>query len=655
MAQVLITRKFRLDNLNIPGIDDLFVQYRDLVNKQINLGLQLPSSVFDNDSLVSVKKFYRQLPKQQCDLKERVHRCGSQLSYFAVKEYRRNQRNLIEIINIQLRNGFFYNSNKEILENTDLSYFEIDNKLNFINNKLIDRLKGPDLQLFFTDGKEQKKYQLLVNNKLNDNKFIVDTLKSFKQRAVRRLNKRFRELQQSKSSSRSNYDSTIVKMLNLSSIADVVNVGDKQWSRAKIAWKQDLDNSLNQLVPNLQINNWGRQFDNVRLLLLKPGNDRLWINGASFTDLLKFIDLEFDILLREQIIAYLKINYLKVINHELQVILKDLNSNTPDILKIPELNKSSIPLGIDDGQVYRLKELDDRVEITLSLIANEFVSTDLRTVDRYEELIKLGFKSQRGVLNFSRGKYYIYIPFTKKASEERDGDLTASADLGLKTLATLSVYKKTKEIDRQFLDQKNMGGKKDDWFVNPKSINIKSKLMDRRLIARDNQSMRMKSKKGTMKHWFARDRQRTQWRKIKNSNLEIIRQLSARTISYLNYHGVGTLVLENMKWSRHGARSKVGYFLATWQVHWFFSQVQTMLINQCKLHGIHVELVDPRNSSKICSKCSKIGKRQGKQFYCSNTSCSLKHVDSDLNAARNLIQRSKRYKHYQKLLSDAIS
>ena len=77
-------------------------------------------------------------------------------------------------------------------------------------------------------------------------------------------------------------------------------------------------------------------------------------------------------------------------------------------------------------------------------------------------MIENGFSAQRGVLSFSRGKYYIFIPFKKKATEKRDSDLIASADLGLKTFATLSIFDKNKEKDRKFLDQSSLGGKKED-------------------------------------------------------------------------------------------------------------------------------------------------------------------------------------------------
>ncbi len=95
MAQVVVTRRFRLNDLKFD--DDLFVQYRAMVNDQIQQGIQLPYAVFERDSLVAVKKFYRQLSKYPCDLRERVHRCGSQYSYCALRGYRRNQKNLTEI------------------------------------------------------------------------------------------------------------------------------------------------------------------------------------------------------------------------------------------------------------------------------------------------------------------------------------------------------------------------------------------------------------------------------------------------------------------------------------------------------------------------------------------------------------------------------
>jgi hypothetical protein len=52
--------------------------------------------------------------------------------------------------------------------------------------------------------------------------------------------------------------------------------------------------------------------------------------------------------------------------------------------------------------------------------------------------------------------------------------------------------------------------------------------------------------------------------------------------------------------------------------------------------GMFIELVNPRNTSKKCSACGTIGKRDGKTFHCTNDRCGLT-LDSDLNAARNIL------------------
>ncbi|MFV2016629.1 MAG: hypothetical protein ACC656_14460, partial [Candidatus Heimdallarchaeota archaeon] len=65
MAEVIVTRKFRLRNLNLS--DDLPI-YKDIVNNQIWQGLQLARDTFDNKSLVATKRFYKQLNNCVCKL-----------------------------------------------------------------------------------------------------------------------------------------------------------------------------------------------------------------------------------------------------------------------------------------------------------------------------------------------------------------------------------------------------------------------------------------------------------------------------------------------------------------------------------------------------------------------------------------------------------
>lgn len=654
MADVIVTRKFRLYDLNLG--DDLPI-YRDLVNNQIKQGLQLPFDVFKNKTLIATKRFYKQLSNCVNGLRERVHRCAAQNSYFSLREYRRNQANLIEIVKILLKKGFFSDNLDEIMDNTDLSYYEIDNKICFIKNLMLREIDDINLITFYNDASEQKKYNIIVQKFLSDMEFLKFKVKSFNRSVARRLNKRFKELRSGNYAANSNYDKTILDILALTSIADVSKISDYDWKKGKQIYRHDLKAKL--LALNISINNWGSIKDEklVLLHLLKGVNSSNWINGASLEDLLKFIRKEFDELLLKEMINYYKKQFLAEINKFLNKILQDLGTQIPDCLKIPEFRSLSIPLGIDDGQVYELKEeyLGDElnsVDIRISLRAKSSQIISLNDIERFINMKQMGFSAQRGVLCFSHGKYFIHIPFKKEACEKRDGDLIASADLGLKTFATLSIFDKNREIDRKFLDQSNLGGKKENWFTSGNMLNLKSKLMEHRFVAKRQQSIRMKSKQGTVKHWYARNAEKGKWEKIDNVHEELIHQISTRIIAYLNHYEVSTLILEDLKWSKHGSRNKVGYFLSTWQVHWFFSQVQELLTNMALMHGIHVELVNPRNSSKTCWKCGEFGVRSGKTFICRSKKCVRYKIDSDLNAARNLIIRSKRYKRLYNRLNN---
>lgn len=641
MVDVVVSRKFRLDNLNLTQEFDIF---KDTVNDQICQGLQLPYTQFDNKSLISVKKYYKKISNSVNALKERAHRCAAQYSYFSVKQYRANQKYLLQIIDQMLDNGFFSNIHTPMLKTTDLSYYEIDNKIKFISNLLLDNQKI-DLSVFHNDSTEEMNYRNKIQQKLSDHKYMESIIKSFKMRAIMRLNKRFNELKLSSYTPSSNYDQTILSMLNLKKLSDVVNISTYDWKQAKKGWKQGIDKlKISQLIQII----WGVYSDDKFLMgrLIKGGKARLWINGATGRDLLKFVQKHLDEVLIDQMIVFYRIKFLSAINKFLSSLKTDLKQQIPIILKIPEFSKSSIPLGIDDGQVYNLEEklLNGdlkAVNIRISLQARDFQNTSIINIDRYRLMINNGFTAQRGVLSFSHGKYFIHIPFTKKASKKRDDDVIASADLGLKTFATLSVFDNKKEIDRQFLDQKQLGGPKSSWWINAKALNIKGKLMEHRYVARRQQSVRMQSKKGSVKHWFARNVEKSKWRKIKRTHMELVNQISTRIIAYLNYFDVSRLVLEDLRWSKHSLKTEVGYFLSSWQIHWFFAQIQDSLKNMALLHGITVELVDPKYSSKNCWKCDQRGKRAGKIFICTSASCVRYQVDSDLNASRNLIKRSK--------------
>ncbi len=87
------------------------------------------------------------------------------------------------------------------------------------------------------------------------------------------------------------------------------------------------------------------------------------------------------------------------------------------------------------------------------------------------------------------------------------------------------------------------------------------------------------------------------WDRIHNINLEIVRQLNHTIMSIARYHRASVFKFENLKWARHGKKKDKGRFLAFWQTHWFYSQVQEAVKLQAYLHSISFQLVNARNTS----------------------------------------------------------
>lgn len=119
-------------------------------------------------------------------------------------------------------------------------------------------------------------------------------------------------------------------------------------------------------------------------------------------------------------------------------------------------------------------------------------------------------------------------------------------------------------------------------------------------------------------------------KKLKNKESRIIRDLnhkiSSKLIKKAKCKNAG-IVLEDLKEIRKTAKTskKFRYALNSWS----FYQLKTFIEYKAKLHGIPVVKIDPKYTSKQCSKCGLLGERKGKLFK-----CSCGHVENaDVNAS----------------------
>ncbi len=363
-------------------------------------------------------------------------------------------------------------------------------------------------------------------------------------------------------------------------------------------------------------------------------------------------------------------------------VLTSISKEPERHVSLPRCKKQSITVAIDDGQVYQLQVKHDapdsrviEAKVRFSLEPKKIFTFFLRGLDRIDALIERGFTPVRGTITRKPGGgLLLHLPFEKQfitgqfpgVAKEGLTALTSTVivgatDLGLKHLAWLSVGEcrpsgradgswepadaGKPEIARYCIDQPQLVGRKDTWWDRTARTPIPN--LKRQLIATMGRARALQRQKDLLRRRFgkrykhswryfvARREWQRCWRRVRHLHEEMARQVATRIVAACVHHGVELLRCEDLTWSSHSAKQESGSWLASWQVHWFFSQVQERTTRLARVACIAVELVDARGTSKRCSACGTIGNRNGKTFTCTNASCAKK-VDSDLNGARNV-------------------
>lgn len=404
--------------------------------------------------------------------------------------------------------------------------------------------------------------------------------------------------------------------------------------------------------------------------VFKPNFPRIKIGAINFDSFLQYFEtkLQYKVrdLLKERFISE---QFVSLTIKQFQKIQLDLY----DLVKKPEHKTLSISVVNRDVYKeefakYRCKEQQDFYRIKLGLISRQFQTFKVR--DRKERIKKLkesNFEPALPSITLKNRKLLLNLPFNKIKKDSSkpfqvnsNPDIEMGIDLGLKHFAVVCVWDKKQNVElaRYFLGPRQLFNMKfnleDGKLYNQNRIrknqkektlsNIKLKLIrlreqivflqqkknnyEQRLLARDITNYRAKLK------WNKTRRSLSLcWDRLNRLNVQIVNHLNNYILKIASFWKVSAIKVEDLRWATHSKKRDAGKFMAFWQTHWFYSQVQNAVKLQCDLNSIRFQKVPARYTSQRCSCCGKLGSRTSKRFSCSR--CGLK-LDSDLNASRNV-------------------
>lgn len=222
-----------------------------------------------------------------------------------------------------------------------------------------------------------------------------------------------------------------------------------------------------------------------------------------------------------------------------------------------------------------------------------------------------------GAILFTKhNKVYLSQTFHKAPPDKIHGNVMG-IDKGINYLATvfiMSNHQKCKFFGGGFIKHKKKH------YQNLKSV-LQSKKAQK--VSRKSRSLRRLLKQlSSREHNF-----------VKNTNHII----SKHIINLANYHNISTIVTENLEGIRQRSKD-CGKSLRKLINGWSFYELQSFINYKAEEKGIEVVEIDPKNTSRQCSRCGYCDKknRHKHNFICGECGYQL---HSDLNAAKNIRQR----------------
>ena len=627
-------------------------------------------------------------------LRERAYRCAAEFSYFSIREHK-IRASFISACSMIIKDASFsylfgdkfptnYLLEKLRSKIKDLGYgyqyqsrVYLENILKHTRNILKQKLTiklGKPIKTYLDDKYKINRLSshLTEDVHLNLPVYLAGFCDKLKRLISNRIKSICKEI--GVSFGKNAFDPLILDILGENGISK------KSWLKKRKKWLEKTETTLKhqlqdvflpQIVQNV-ILQLPEKFTPLHIAnrLFRPKQEPKYISGWDIESFLKYLQNKLVFKAEKMVTTEILPEILPSVGSLLEIL-----ENQPEKwLKRPVFKKHTIPFGIDDGQVFSLEIKCDKdaknikgVIVNLSFSPRVHLKYSLNTVDRFQTMLNSGYTACRGTLSRKMGGgLHLSVPFKKKTiidpkiqseSHKKTVYSICGVDLGIKTLAVSSIsdchrnkggaWKRAGTADnfRYFIDQAQLSGDRDSWFhSNSKNrndiFNFKRRLVNlwqhsRRLQQKLRKYRNNHPKDYSHKVKYARLRRewKRTWNKIRNMHIEMANQVATRIVALCRYYKVDYLRLEDLSWSKHSSKSSVGYFLATWQIHWFFSRIQGRIMSVAARNNIKIEMVKAKGTSQRCSHCGKTGKRTGKQFTCPHCGFSC---DSDLNAARNI-------------------
>lgn len=150
-------------------------------------------------------------------------------------------------------------------------------------------------------------------------------------------------------------------------------------------------------------------------------------------------------------------------------------------------------------------------------------------------------------------------------------------------------------------------------------------------------SQHIHTKYARIRKWLQKKRKYKKFQAIRGRErriiLDLCHKLSRKVVEWAKENRCG-IKLENLKGIRDQVVTTRSF---RYSLHsWSFYQLQRMIDYKAKLLGVPVTYIAPEYTSQQCSRCGRMGNREGKEFVC--PFCG--HVDhADVNAAFNIALR----------------